>query len=133
MENTQSEHPEPSFEAKNAALANEWPRIMLYADDSSRDTNDLHRTDYGVDEGYEYKSESRGLKGCLERLSREGVTPENHEVAKALKRLHEADEAFTAHMHGENNDSDVAANFEEAREAMKDIIEKYQPIVTGAY
>jgi hypothetical protein len=146
FENPQSERPEPSFEAKNTALANEWPRIMTLAGEPS-DLNGIHGIDYGVDEGYSNRSEAKGIEGVLERLARSGVTPENHEVAAAMKKVIDTEahlDALRAEQAASGYSSERAMQIidlkpealqeiEDAKEALKDAIAKHQPAVTGGY
>jgi hypothetical protein len=142
FENPQAEQQEPSFEEKNTALANEWPRIMVLAGES-RDVNGTHHTEYGVDEGHSYKSEARGMEGVLES----GVTPKNHEVAAALKGVIDAENALDE-LRQEQADEGYHSEevpylramkpgtlqtLEEAKESLRDAVAKHQPAVTGAY
>ena len=139
-------HVEPSFEAKNIALANEWPIIMVMSG-LSVDANSLHHRKYGVDDEYSYESDARFMEGILERLANKGVTPENHGLVKALKRVTDSWNALDVLRNEQlhvGNDNDRAREIinekaamreeiKEAEEALEDAIHEHQPAVTGAF
>lgn len=164
FENPQAEQLKPTFEEMNTALSNEWGKIIAYADlarqieleeeggfVTNRLVNEEERqllyTDlpentnneaYGVDENYSFESQAKGIEGVLERLARGGVTPENHEVAAALKKLIVATQnldtiAWRSDLNPARQEILDRDNFMYAQESLHDAIAKHQPAVTGAY
>ena len=130
-ENIHSKGAELSFEEKITAIGQEWEEInyIINVDQTDRPTD----------------AEQGKVKNILERLASKGVTPENHEVAAALKKISDCeDEIYKLENQttktGEDEpdvdisaEEDAAIDLNEAKENLKELVEKYHTLVLGAY
>ena len=170
-----NQNPEPNFEVMNAALANEWPMILENIDgyEAARhysiegkknplfsDSLGVSVDNLGVDEDYiaDNKRRNSTFSEVLARLKNQGITPENHKIPAAIKKLvalmkekHSAQEDYWEEDRKAQPIRMIeGGNFEKARELytivtalrlqekeameqLKDTVEKYNASVTGAF